>query len=176
MPFFDGKGWGGGPSWPDPTLGWARITADGGHPGDDLSRSIVRRWTSPIRGVVAVESTLEHAPAAGDGVRAWLASSRRGVLKTAVAHAAKVEFRVDAIEVEPGDALDFVVDVRDGLNSDQHLWAPKVRAVRVDEGPAPTGGAWDAARDFRGPSAAGLGPREQLAQVLMMSNEFMFVD
>ncbi|WP_165250986.1 PSD1 and planctomycete cytochrome C domain-containing protein [Paludisphaera soli] len=176
MPFYDGKGWGGGPTWPDPTLGWARITAEGGHPGNDLARSIVRRWTSPIRGVVAVESTLEHVPAAGDGVRGWLVSNRRGVLKTDVVHAAKVDFHADAIEVEPGDAIDFVVDVREALNSDQHLWAPKIRPSRIDAGPAPSGGLWDAARDFHGPSAAGLTPREQLAQVLLMSNEFLFVD
>ncbi|WP_337174435.1 PSD1 and planctomycete cytochrome C domain-containing protein [Paludisphaera sp.] len=176
MPAFDGKGWGGGPNWPDPKLGWARITAEGGHPGDDLARSIVRRWTSPIRGVVAVESTLEHAPEVGDGVRGWLVSSRRGVLKSAPVHAARVDFHADAIEVEPGDAIDFVVDVRDALNSDQHLWAPKIRPTRIDAGPMPSGGVWDAARDFHGPAASGLGPRELLAQVLLMSNEFLFVD
>ncbi|AMV40092.1 hypothetical protein [Planctomyces sp. SH-PL62] len=123
-----------------------------------------------------MESTLEHVPAVGDGVRGWLASSRLGVLKSAVVHAAKVDFHADAIEVEPGDAIDFVVDVRDALNSDQHLWAPKIRATRIDSGPAPNGGLWDASRDFQGPSAEVLGPWEQFAQVLLMSNEFMFVD
>ncbi|AMV40091.1 PSD1 and planctomycete cytochrome C domain-containing protein [Planctomyces sp. SH-PL62] len=33
MPHFDGQGWGGGPQWPDPVLGWARITAGGATPG-----------------------------------------------------------------------------------------------------------------------------------------------
>ncbi|QEH38415.1 Planctomycete cytochrome C [Aquisphaera giovannonii] len=176
MPFFDGKGWGGGPSWPDPKLGWARITAEGGHPGDDLGRSVARRWTSPIRGEVAVESTIEHVPDVGDGVRAWVVSGRSGVLKAAVVRAGKVAMDAPAVAVQPGDVIDFVVDIRDGLNSDQHLWAPKVRATRVDAGPAPAGGLWDAARDFRGPAAAGLTPVEQLAQVLLMSNEFLFVD
>ncbi|WP_165232092.1 PSD1 and planctomycete cytochrome C domain-containing protein [Aquisphaera insulae] len=176
MPSFDGKGWGGGPQWPDPKLGWARITAEGGHPGDDLARSIARRWTSPIRGEVAVESTLEHDPTVGDGVRAWLVSGRLGVLRKAVVHAGKVAIDAPAVSVQPGDVLDFVVDIRDGLNSDQHLWAPRIRATRVDAGPAPMDGYWDAARDFRGPAVNGLSPREQLAQVLLMSNEFMFVD
>ncbi|OJW14389.1 MAG: hypothetical protein BGO49_28700 [Planctomycetales bacterium 71-10] len=175
MPFFDGKGWGGGPTWPDPTLGWARLTAEGGHPGDDLARATVRRWTSPIRGTVAVESTLEHQLDVGDGVRGWLATGR-GVVQKSVVRNGKADFNAPSIEVEPGDTIDFVVDVGGGLNTDQHLWSPKIRATRVDAGPAPSGGLWDAHRDFRGPTSEALAPREQLAQVLLMSNEFMFVD
>ena len=176
LPFFDGKGWGGGPTWPDPTLGWARLTAEGGHPGDDLGRAVVRRWTSPIKGTVAVESTLQHDPAVGDGVRGWLSTSRGGILKQAAVHAGKADFDAEAIEVEPGDAIDFTVDVGGGLNSDQFLWAPKVRVVRVESGAAPATGLWDARRDFLGPMPRPLSPRELLAQTLLISNEFMFVD
>ena len=35
---------------------------------------------------------------------------------------------------------------------------------------------WAATKDFRGPAAKPLSPWEMLAQVLLMSNEFMFVD
>ena len=174
LPHHDDEGWGGGPSWPDPKLGWARITAEGGHPGDDLARSIFRRWTSPIRGEVAVASTLAHEEASGDGVRAWVVHGRAGVLKSAPVHHARVDFTFDSIAVEPGDTIDFVVDVRDNLNNDQHLWAPTIRVVRADP---PTAVAdWDARRDFARPASKALGPWEQLAQVLLMSNEFAFVD
>ncbi|WP_165068597.1 PSD1 and planctomycete cytochrome C domain-containing protein [Paludisphaera rhizosphaerae] len=173
LPHFDGEGWGGGPKWPDKKLGWARITAEGGHPGDDLKRSIYRRWTSPVRGEVAVASTLVHEEAAGDGVRGWLIHGRRGVLKSAAVHNGREDFSVDSIAVEPGDTLDFVVDIRDGLNNDQHLWAPTIRVVKA-EPPSPS--AWDAHRDFGGPPPRRLSPWEQLAQVLLMSNEFTFVD
>jgi len=177
LPHFDGKAWGGGPRWPDPALGWARLTAEGGHPGDDLGRAVFRRWTSPIRGTIAIESTLTHSEAAGDGVRGWIVSSRLGVLKTAVVHNAKADFSLGSVAVEPGDAIDFVVDIRDGLNSDQHLWAPKIRALGAEwlptAAPVPD---WDAARDFAGPLVKRLKPWEQLAQTLLMSNEFMFVD
>ncbi|MDR3622251.1 MAG: PSD1 and planctomycete cytochrome C domain-containing protein [Paludisphaera borealis] len=177
LPHYDGKGWGGGPQWPDPTLGWARITAEGGHPGDDLARSTFRRWTAPIRGEVAVDSTLVHDVAGGDGVRAWVVSSRHGVLKTAVVHNAKVDFHVAKVAVEPGDTIDFVVDIRDGLNSDQHLWSPKIRLVApADVKATSETSEWDASRDFTGPPTRQLKPWEQLAQVLLMSNEFLFVD
>ncbi|WP_337174732.1 PSD1 and planctomycete cytochrome C domain-containing protein [Paludisphaera sp.] len=172
LPHFDGQGWGGGPNWPDPKLGWARITAEGGHPGDDLARSTYRRWTSPIRGEVAVESTLVHEGAQGDGVRAWLVHNRLGVLKTAPVHDGREDFSA-TVAVEPGDTIDFVVDIRDNLNSDDHAWAPVVRAVAPEPS---TSSAWDARRDFTRPSRRSLGAWEQLAQVLLMSNEFSFVD
>lgn len=167
LPHFNGEAWGGGPNWPDPTLGWARLTAEGGHPGDNLNHAIFRRWTSPIRGTVAIESTLAHDVETGDGVRGWIVHGRLGVLKTAVVHNAKADLHLESVAVEPGDVIDFVVDIRDGLNSDQHLWAPKIRAEQAD---------WDAARDFQGPQTNRLKPWEQLAQTLLMSNEFMFVD
>jgi hypothetical protein len=176
LPHYDGKGWGGGPRWPDPTLGWARITAEGGHPGDDLARSTFRRWTSPIRGVVSVDSTLVHDVAGGDGVRAWVVSSRHGVLKKEVVHNARVDLRVEKVAVEPGDTIDFVVDIRNGLNSDEHLWAPKIRVVEPAAEGTPEPSDWDASRDFNGPPTRRLKPWEQLAQVLLMANEFLFVD
>ncbi len=64
-----------------------------------------------------------------------------------------------------------MVDIRDGLNSDQFLWAPVLSEV----GPAqPT--TWDAQADFGGETTPRLGPWEQLAQVLLMANEFNFID
>src|SRR5213078_1901663 len=35
LPHFTGAAWQGGASWPDPVLGWAQLTADGGHAGND---------------------------------------------------------------------------------------------------------------------------------------------
>ena len=169
LPHFDGEAWGGGPQWPDPELGWVRLTADGGHPGNDLKHAAVRRWTAPHKATVTIRSTATHDVAAGDGIRCWILSSRRGVLKSSTLHNAKADLDVERVDVEPGETIDFVVDIRNGLNSDQYLWAPTIREV----GP---GTSWDARRDFAGPSTPPLAPVEQLAQVLLMANEFLFVD
>jgi hypothetical protein len=75
------------------------------------------------------------------------------------------------VEVEPGETIDFVVDFREGLNSDEYLWAPLIRMVGSSSDPT-----WDANRDFAGPVEPRLTPLEQLAQVLLMANELMFVD
>ena len=170
LPHFSGTAWGGGPSWPDPALGWVRITALGGHAGNDLQHAAIRRWTAPRDGSVAVKSTAIHDVEAGDGIRVWLLSGRHGVLKSATLHHGRQEIDADPIAVKAGDTLDFVVDFRADLNSDEFDWAPTVRDLSA---PSST---WDAARDFAGPPAALLTPWEQLAQVLLLANELMFVD
>ena len=170
LPHFTGTAWGGGPSWPDPALGWVQLTARGGHPGNDLQHAAVRRWTAPRDGIVAVKSTAIHEEEPGDGIRCWLISSRHGVLQSAPLHNGRREFDAESIVVKAGDTLDFVVDIRANLNSDQYLWAPVIRDVAA---PPST---WDAARDFAGPPTAQLTPWEQLAQVLLLANELMFVD
>ena len=85
---------------------------------------------------MAIQSTLDpRRRAAGDGVRGWIVSSRHGVLKSADRpQHAEVEFNVDSLAVEAGDTIDFVVDIRDGLNSDQHLWAAKIRELGDSDG------------------------------------------
>ncbi len=171
LPHFNGSAWGGGPQWPDPALGWVQLTARGGHAGNDLQHAAIRRWTAPRDATLAIRSTATHEVAAGDGIRCWIVSSLRGVLKSATVHDAKVRLDVGPIEVEAGETIDFVVDFREGLNSDQYLWAPEIREV----GPGPDT-TWDAARDFVGPAVLRLSPIEQLAQVLLMANELMFVD
>jgi hypothetical protein len=80
-----------------------------------------------------------------------------------------IDLDVDAVEVEAGETIDFVVDFREGLNSDQFLWSPRLRQPGMASD-------WDATRDFAGPVVPRLTPMEQLAQVLLMGNELMFVD
>jgi hypothetical protein len=178
LPHFTGTSWQGGANWPDAGLGWVRITADGGHAGNDLQHAAVRRWTAPRDGTVRVSSTVIHDVAAGDGIRSWIISSRHGVLSSATVFNAEVPMRVDDLAVRTGDTLDFVVDYRANLNSDQFLWTPRIRDGGVAETSSAGSGyaQWNARRDFAGPVNLLLRPWEQLAQVLLISNELMFVD
>jgi hypothetical protein len=169
LPHFSGEAWQGGSAWPDPTFGWAQLTADGGHPGNDLHHAVVRRWTAPADGTVRIDSTLIHQEAAGDGVRGSIVSSRHGLLKSAVAHNKRAKLNVDKVEVRAGDTIDFVVDILKVLNSDQHTWAPVITQI-------PSGRRWDAKAEFGGPAKPRLGPWEHLAQALLMTNEFYFAD
>jgi hypothetical protein len=175
LPHFTGTAWQGGAAWPDAKLGWVQITATGGHPGNDRRHAAVRRWTAPRAMTVAIHSQLVHEPKAGDGIRAFLVSSKVGLLGSAELHATSTVMKADAIAVEAGETIDFLVDIGDGLNSDQFLWEIRLRELAPDGGGKPAL-AWDAERDFPADTTTPLGPWEQLAQAVLCSNEFLFVD
>ena len=145
LPHFNGEAWQGGPSWPDPALGWVQLTAEGGHPGNDLDHAAVRRWVAPRDGTIRIRSTLVHEVAQGDGVRGFLCSSRHGLIHGRGPQRDRPVRRRSGLEVRAGDTIDFVVDMRDNLNSDQFLWVP----VISQDGPQATT-TWDARADFRG--------------------------
>jgi hypothetical protein len=174
LPHFNGKAWQGGETFPDGKLGWVQLTAGGGHPGNDLKHACIRRWVAPRAGTVAISGELIHEPEAGDGIRAFIISSRQGELKTATLHHSRIEMAAPNVEVQPGDTVDFIVDIAGELNSDQFLWAPKIASL--DAAPAT---AWDAEKEFAGPTPPALQPLPpwaQYAQVLLLANEFSFVD
>ncbi|HUQ69733.1 MAG TPA: PSD1 and planctomycete cytochrome C domain-containing protein [Planctomycetaceae bacterium] len=178
LPYFTGAAWQGAAQWPGGGLGWLQLTAHGGHTGDDLKHSVVRRWTVPRNGTYSVASTAIHEVAAGDGVRCYIVSSRDGLLKSTALHNRKEPMNVDTVTLQAGDTLDFIVDLNANLNSEQHLWAPVITemAASATGSDATPSGRWDAERDFAGPTPVLLSRWEQLAQVLLASNELMFVD
>ena len=178
LPHFASTARQGGSDWPSPDTGWARITADGGHPGDDLAHAIVRRWTAPVAGTYKVCSTVKHTETSGDGIRCWIMSSRDGAVAEAVVHNAERELNVEEVKLAAGETLEFVVDILNVLNSDQHHWAPEVSLVSTSapfkESSPPAN--WNAERDFTTHESQLLTPWEQLAHVLLISNELVFVD
>jgi hypothetical protein len=128
-----------------------------------------------------ITSELIHEHEPGDGVRAFIVSSRSGVLQSAKAHKQNVAMNVESIAVEPGDTLDFLVDIGDVLNTDQYFWRCQLADVSEEKsaGEATVKSPsikWNSEADFPRNTVNLLTPLEQLAQVLMCSNEFMFVD
>ena len=181
LPHFTGKAWQGGPSWPDAKLGWAQLTADGGHTGNDLQHAVIRRWIAPRDCVVSIAGRIAHETSAGDGVRAFIVSSSAGQLRTVTVHNSAEELRVPTTAVKAGDTIDFIVDYRANLNSDEFKWSPVITELNTAAavGAAVPVKEWDAKKDFRGvdvPVMPALKPWEQLVQVLLSANEFLFVD
>ncbi len=177
LPHFSGTAWQGGDSYPDPKLGWLKLDAAGGHPGNDRKHAIVRRWTATMDGNFSITSKITHEPEVGDGIRAFVSHSVSGLLRSATLHHSTEPIDVDSIPVQKGDTLDFIVDIRDGLNSDQFLWSPKITQIgRTGSGGDKANPVYDAAKDFSSESTSQLDRWQQLAQVLMLANEFMFVD
>lgn len=177
LPHFTGSAWQGAERWPNDELGWAQLTAGGGHPGNDRKHAVVRRWVAPAEGEYDVRSTLMHEPAAGDGIRAFVSHSGRGKLHGLKLHHSSADLNLDAIHFKAGDTLDFIVDIGDGLNSDQFLWAPRITlGATTGAGGDSARHGWDAGQDFAAQLRSQLNAWEQFAQVLMLANEFMFVD
>ena len=180
LPHFTGDTWQGSTQRPDPSLGWVYLTATGGHAGNDAPHAAIRRWVAPIAGLVRVTGPVAHAPAEGDGVQARLISNRHGLLGSWILHNSAEEIDFPALTVEPGDTLDFMVSTHGSLSHDEFDWAPRITLAggTASDAAATPEDAWDAAADFAGTPEAvpvPLNAWEKLAQVLLLSNEFVFV-
>jgi len=181
--FFTGGQWQVGRDFPDKEFGHLLLRAEGGHPGQNQSRAVIRRWVAPRDGTVTVTGTLSHANTQGDGVRARIVSSRAGVVGEAVAQKGSAELKVGDLAVQAGDTVDFIADCRANSNSDSFSWAPKVKftggSARGSKLQPGFQGEWDAKADFSKPKEAAstaLTPWEKLAHALLISNELAFVD
>lgn len=175
LPYFSGTAWQGGAAYPDSKLGWVQLTAKGGHPGNDLRHACVRRWTAPAAMSLSIRSLAKHEPEVSDGVRFRILSSRQGLLASLELRAAEAPLDIPQIDVQAGETIDFVVDILGELNSDQHLWQATLRQLAAAAGTSEPR-EWDAERDFEGPISVQLSRLEQLSQVLLLTNEFAFVD
>ena len=165
--------------------GRASLTPDGGHPGDGLDSAVVRRWTAPRSMRIAVKGTLSHLLGSlgrrfdySNGVRGWLVSSRQGLLGSWVVRGSKAETAFQDLRVEEGEWLDFVVGSRGDYESDSFQWSPVIESLDGPAVPESNAGpqAWSAREGFPQPSEPPLGPLEQYAQTLLMTNEFAFRD
>ncbi|NUM52084.1 MAG: DUF1553 domain-containing protein [Candidatus Hydrogenedentes bacterium] len=173
--FAEGQ-WRAGESIPNPDTNYLSLGAGGGHPGKGIEQAAIRRWIAPRGGVVAVEGTLKHGAedGQGDGVIGYIVTARKGIAWTAPVKSANVETVASAIEVAKGDAIDFVISPGPTDSFDSFGWAPIVRYT--DDADQNAKNEWRADVDFTGPPPPALDPWERLAQVLLASNEFAFVD
>jgi len=186
FPYFDGQSWQASKQFPDPNLHHLRVTANGGHSGSNRQQSAIRRWVAPVSGVVKITGRLKHAAKKGDGVRAQLVHSRLAVQAHWKAFGNEVETTTDTVEVQAGDTLDFMVDCIETSNFDSFLWSPSVELIELGKSSESNdrwkpGFTWNAAADFPSSSqklapGESLDPWVQLAQVLLLCNEFAFVD
>jgi hypothetical protein len=175
LPHFTGESWQGGTLWPDSVLGWIKLTAKGGHVGNDHKHAAIRRWTAGSAGTISIKSEIIHQAASGEGVRCWIVASRGGVLKSADVFNGRKRLDVDSLAIEPGDTVDFVVDYGQSLDSDDFVWAPIITQTSpaADAAANPITTTWNSENNF---PRVELTPLEQLTQILLVSNDLMFVD
>ena len=166
-----GTTWQGGAKLPDAKTGWVFLSANGGHPGNNLKHSAIRRWTAPRDGFVSIRGRIHHPRKEGDGVRALIVSSKRGILGEWTVHNKQLDTRIRFTRVTKGETVDFVVECRSNPNHDAFQWK-----VTLGSGRRRGQARIDSAARFTGPAPRALNKWERLAQVLLISNEFQFVD
>jgi hypothetical protein len=180
LPHWTGYAWQGSTNLPDPKLGWVILNAEGGHVGNDQNHAAIRRWRAPRDGVASIAGELNHPSDKGDGVRARVVSSRRGLLGEWTATHSKAATTLDRVEVKRGDFIDFVADCRASVEFDSFHWAPVIKMVaEAAKPPADAAREWNARSDFAGPPKEMPKPAdawEKYAQVLLLANELVFVD
>ncbi|GIW98893.1 MAG: hypothetical protein KatS3mg111_2226 [Pirellulaceae bacterium] len=169
LPAFVDGGWRGGSSLPDPQLGWCLLTATGGHVGNDLQHAVVRRWHAPRAGRINIGGRLAHRRPEGDGVRGSILVDGKRVGEWLV-HNDSVATLIPTATVKKGSTIDFVTDCRGSVSHDSFDW--KV-VVRYGDGEREE---YDSQQQFPEPVAPPLDAWGQLAQVLLCTNELMFID
>jgi len=166
--------------YPSKEFGHLYIGAGNGHPGH--SWPVVMQWRSPFgKERLRISGTIKRGSDLGNGVRAWIISSLQGKLREELVKPTTTVEMSTEIEISAGETLSFVVEAENkDTNSDAFTWAPRIERLDSKNG-QPTL-LTKADTDFCGPTAWPLNraksqkPMEQLAQVLLMSNEFQFVD
>jgi hypothetical protein len=182
---FTGDAWQAGPELPDTLTGWVMLNSEGGHTGKDQAHAAIRRWIAPDDGIVGIEGALKVPAEKGDGVRGRIVSSRSGPIgewtvevKKKGEAAKPMTTKAEGIAVHAGDTIDFVVDLRSTQENDEFTWTIDVKLESAERSSNAAGDVtnWNSAATFRKPRPTPLGIWARYAQVLLMSNEFVFVD
>jgi Protein of unknown function (DUF1553)/Protein of unknown function (DUF1549)/Planctomycete cytochrome C len=172
---FANRTWVPGNKTPNARLKGLNLTADGGTPAKEVA--VIRRWTSPRDGYISIEGTLSHGANKGDGVEGRIVAGRTEELGSWVAFNGSAETKVAWFHVARGEVVDFITDGRENGANDAFKWAVTIKMARAPS--LPPGGIveWNAQKDFSGEmEGRRMTPWEKFAQVLLETNEMMFVD
>ena len=163
----------GGEKLPDEKLGWTSLNRRGGHPGGTLSLCAIRRWTADCDCRIFVNCVVVHEKEEGDGVRCRIVTPGRGVMADATAHNSTESASVEAFDVTVGQNIDFVIDCR--TNEAHDSFQSKIMITQFVGRKIQR--IWKSDDDFRdSPGGGRLSEWSQLAQALLLTNEFVFVD
>ncbi len=159
--------------YPDPKWAYAALARGNGHSGSG-GIAPAARWTAPRALTARIDARVKRASDKGDGIRVFVVSDRQGVIRDMFVGPAKTESLALDVKLEAGETLALAFGPEGNTSHDSFDWK-----LTLSEGDRLL---TDAARDFCGPDRWSLdrarpqAPLAQLAQVLLMSNEFQFVD
>ena len=177
FPYWSGEAYQGDGFWPEGDFGWAKLTKHGGQPGDE-NHAVIRRWTSPVDSTISFIGELHYFSSAGNGVRAFVVSSREGIIWSGEVSSDFILTEFKDRPIQKGDTVDLVVTSNGGEAEDAFRWHPRLYLSGEDATQYPKQD-WLTRFDFQGPPPKAPDPLDawsQYAQVLLMSNEFIYLD
>ena len=165
--------WQGGKTMPDPSLGWTSLQKAGGHPGGNLNFCAIRRWTADVDCRVILNSVIGHLKEEGDGVRFRILTEGKGVIADVEAHNSTAPTKAETLDIRAGQQIDFVADCR--TNESHDSFRCTIMITQMVKGKVQR--VWSSEKDFRDQASENrLNAWAQLAQALLLTNEFVFVD
>lgn len=166
--FIDGR-WQASSNFPDESLGYLLLTAEGGHVGRDLDHAAIRRWLAPRDGTINIRGKLKHNQADGDGVRGSILVANESAGEWIVKNSEQVT-AVRSMAVKAGDTVDFVSDCIGTHSHDSFQWTVR---IRYSEGKSEQ---FVSKEQHPVPRPEPLDRWSQLAQILLATNELAYVD
>ena len=167
LPHFSQGQWRGSEKMPDPVLSYASLLPGGGHPGD-TSRPVIRRWNAPEDGPVSISGRIKLPSKDSTGMDCMiLLNGTDKIWSASIPGGGETAADVPSVTLKTGDTLDFIAHCGADPNCDSFEWAPVLTNVKSNAVVA------HASQDFGGP---GTSAWEACVQVLLCTNEFLFVD
>ena len=156
-------------------FGHAFLGKNGGHTPSDPALGIVRRYTAPQDESITLEGMISHNSDKGDGVNFVIQTNSQNIFEATLLNSRR-SHGPHKIELKAGDTIDLVATSGPTSSFDSFEWTAKLQVVPTQGNRAER----DTSKHFSGPyekeMVQSLDRLEQLAQILILSNEFAFID
>ncbi len=176
LAFYRDKRWQVAEQFPTkPPYGHAYLGKNGGHAPNDPKLAVVRRYTAPKNGTVTLRGQVSHSSDKGDGVISSIWIGKQRVFESRQFNR-KQNHGPYETTLQAGDTVDLVVSCAGNSSYDSFQWTATLQLTDSDGQPTET----ETETHFSGPFEQGtqqpLDRLSQLAQTLILSNEFAFID
>ena len=158
-------------------FGHAYLGKTGGHTTSDPSLGVIRRYTAPQNEKVTLEGKIRHSSKQGDGVTFSIQTNGKQIYESTQLNSQQ-RHGPHSIKLNAGDVIDLIATPGRTSSFDSFEWTAKIQS-KPEQGKG-QGSERDTIKHFSGPfeieKIQSLDRLEQLAQILILSNEFAFID
>ena len=173
---FQENRWQAGPKFPTAfPFSHAFLGKSGGHTPSDPDMGTIRRYTAPRDEVITVSGNVAHNSEQGDGVVFSIHAKGEIIYESTQFHSSQTH-GPHTIRLQAGETIDFVATSGTTSSFDSFGWTARLQSTSTQGNSTDR----DTETHFSGPftpeKTLPLDRLEQLSQILILSNEFAFVD